>query len=485
MEWTQARFSICLPPPQGPVDTHRVATKAVTNGLGPLLAGVGCGVGVLQIVNGSSSLSLGSAPSGEGGISTSVVLSLRAGQVVLGSEQDIWLSLDGENAELKGLNVHRRGSHRFDFFFTWSGSDHITGGGDSSASSSDRVNFIHKDDTTTLTNDGQSLGPAGGHVVGELRPLNEFSAMRQEALDKALGDMGVDVRELTEADEFFGTAALKSYNTFVRPRPKQLAKVMQEPVGRAAERTAHSVAFLVRRHRADRAEYLRNKDAALSEVQRRGLKPHPVVLVCDNVRSAYNIGSIFRSADTARAAEVITCGLTPHPGGHGEDKVRKTGFGSIDAVRHRHFQDPAEAVLALRAEGRQVWALETTEGAVSLFDVQFPLPAPIGALSHLTNDKGGMIAETRSVETEAVSTGSDARAFDSGEKGGGVALVLGNEVTGVDERVLSLCDRVVEVPVYGLKNSLNVASACTVVLYEVLRQWYAAGRLMGGGGCEN
>lgn len=59
---------------------------------------------------------------------------------------------------------------------------------------------------------------------------------------------------------------------------------MQEPVARAALRTAHQVAFLVRRHRADRAEYLRNKDASMTEAERQGLVAHPVVLVCDNVR---------------------------------------------------------------------------------------------------------------------------------------------------------------------------------------------------------
>ncbi|CAN0475644.1 unnamed protein product, partial [Ectocarpus sp. 8 AP-2014] len=127
-----------------------------------------------------------------------------------------------------------------------------------------------------------------------------------------------------------------------------------------------------------------------------------------------------RSADTARVAEVITCGFTPHPGGHGEEKVRKTGFGSVDAVAHRHFEDPSEAVRSLKAAGAFVCALETTDNASSLFDL---------------------------------------------EEGGVVALVLGNEVTGVDERVLGLCDLVVEVPVFGLKNSLNVASAGTVVLY--------------------
>ncbi|CAM9423078.1 unnamed protein product [Scytosiphon promiscuus] len=370
----------------------------------------------------------------------------------------------------------------------------------------------------TTRDKGRGMGPSGGHVVGELRPLNEFSAARQEALDEALQAVGVDPREVTEADEFFGTAALKSYNTFVRPRPKQLAKargrkrdaqtrVMQEPVARAALRTAHQVAFLVRRHRADRAEYLRNKDASMTEAERQGLVAHPVVLVCDNVRSAYNVGSIFRSADTARAAEVITCGFTPHPGGHGEDKVRKTAFGSIDAVNHRHFEDPAEAVRSLKAQGAYVCALETTEGASSLFDVRFPLPPPASRNETprpkgATRDDGkapgmddGLRDSAAAAERGAGEPGTsqkneaEVKARTAGgageggvlEEGGVVALFLGNEVTGVDERVLGLCDLVVEVPVYGLKNSLNVASAGTVVLYEVLRQWSLAGRLSGNG----
>ncbi|CAN0072801.1 unnamed protein product, partial [Ectocarpus fasciculatus] len=231
------------------------------------------------------------------------------------------------------------------------------------------------------------------------------------------------------------------------------------------------------------------------------LVAHPVALVCDNVRSAYNVGSIFsRSADTARVAEVITCGFTPHPGGHGEDKVRKTGFGSVDAVAHRHFEDPSEAVRSLKAAGAFVCALETTDNASSLFDVRFPLPPfpkgkaqPKNASVVDAGAAGGGDVRTAAEDSESEAgapqtDGAAAERLDGGsaggvdlEEGGVVALVLGNEVTGVDERVLGLCDLVVEVPVFGLKNSLNVASAGTVVLYEVLRQWSAAGRLAGSG----
>ncbi|CAN0014024.1 unnamed protein product [Ectocarpus sp. 12 AP-2014] len=546
--WYQARFSVTLPPPRGPDDRCRAVTKAVTNGLVPLLEGLtaGEGVGLLHVLNSTASLAVSPIPpttttnvqeaAGTVGAtavspsppSTAVALTIRDGSAVWGQGQELWMSLaqeedtsGGGSGDYDALAKVQRGSARYDFLVLWCAPQHgdgvspsgdveatrvdggLTpgiqtgaGGGDAERQPEARVEGGER-------GQGRGMGPSGGHVVGELRPLNEFSTARQEALDKALVTVGVDPRELTEADEFFGTAALKSYNTFVRPRPKQLAKVMQEPVARAALRTASQVAFLVRRHRADRAEYLRNKDASMTEAERRGLVAHPVALVCDNVRSAYNVGSIFRSADTARVAEVITCGFTPHPGGHGEDKVRKTGFGSVDAVAHRHFEDPSEAVRSLKAAGAFVCALETTDNASSLFDVRFPLPpAPEGKARPKNASagdagtagggdvvRGSFAAEDSENDSRAPKTdGGAVERLDGGprgglelEGGGVVALVLGNEVTGVDERVLGLCDLVVEVPVFGLKNSLNVASAGTVVLYEVLRQWSVAGRLAGSG----
>lgn len=166
-------------------------------------------------------------------------------------------------------------------------------------------------------------------------------------------------------------------------------------------------------------------------------------------------------------------------------KVRKTAFGSIDAVPHRHFEDPAEAVLALKAAGAFVCALETTEGASSLFDVKFPLPPPVprsphaysNTVANAGNDQAGGLGseeeavaggpilkavaeEARAVEGQQAGFGrrSGGVFVEDGEAVGGftgdggclgegrvVALVLGNEVTGVDERVLGLCDLVVEV----------------------------------------
>ncbi|CAN0396546.1 unnamed protein product, partial [Laminaria digitata] len=185
-------------------------------------------------------------------------------------------------------------------------------------------------------------------------------------------------------------------------------------------------------------------------------------------------------------------------------QVRKTAFGSVDAVPHRHFEDPADAVASLKAEGAFVCALETTDGASSLFDVRFPLPLPLphppGKKNAVESNPSsgfplppppgpensaewkpsrGLVEGGEGKSRVGVGVGDGGGVGVGLGEGGVVALVLGNEVTGVDERVLGLCDLVVEVPVFGLKNSLNVASAGTVVLYEVLRQWSLAGRLAG------
>ncbi len=71
-----------------------------------------------------------------------------------------------------------------------------------------------------------------------------------------------------------------------------------------------------------KAEFLRNHDQAMADLEARGVKMHPLALVLDNVRSAYNVGSIFRTAETALVAEVVTAGFTPHPP---HDKLKKTG----------------------------------------------------------------------------------------------------------------------------------------------------------------
>jgi 23S rRNA (guanosine2251-2'-O)-methyltransferase len=212
-----------------------------------------------------------------------------------------------------------------------------------------------------------------------------------------------------------------AYDSFIKSgMPKRAGTLVP-----AARRAAHHIRHLLREQAAANAEFLRNNDAAI-ETSRTHLPRHPLHLVLDNVRSAYNVGSIFRTADTARCAEVVTCGFTPHPP---NPKLAKTAFGAIESVPTRHEESTIHAVRALQASGIAVYAMETTARSQNYCDVAFP--------------------------------------------SSGVALVLGNEQTGVDTQVMELVDGIVEIPTLGLKNSLNVATASGIVTFEALRQWGA------------
>jgi tRNA G18 (ribose-2'-O)-methylase SpoU len=165
----------------------------------------------------------------------------------------------------------------------------------------------------------------------------------------------------------------------------------------------------------------RDLDIPFDEYDRR--PKFPVTLVLDNLRSAFNVGSIFRTADTARLQRIVTCGYTAHPP---HPRLDKTALGTVDFVDTAHVESTMEAVAHLQAQGVSVWALETTSASRPYTKVTYPRP---------------------------------------------VALVLGNEALGVERDVLDCCDELLEVPVFGYKNSLNVACTAAVVVYEILRQW--------------
>jgi 23S rRNA (guanosine2251-2'-O)-methyltransferase len=148
----------------------------------------------------------------------------------------------------------------------------------------------------------------------------------------------------------------------------------------------------------------------------------PVVLVLDNVRSLHNVGAVFRTADAFALEHIYLCGVTGRPP-HRE--ITKTALGSTESVAWTHTATTLEAAQQLRAAGYQLVAVEQTTGSVLLPAF---LPAP----------------------------------------GQPLALVLGNEVFGVDDDVLALCDAAVEIPQLGTKHSLNVSVAAGVVLWDVL-----------------
>ena len=172
---------------------------------------------------------------------------------------------------------------------------------------------------------------------------------------------------------------------------------------------------------------VRNFDAQMSLDEYARLPKHPLYLILDNLRSAFNVGSIFRTADAARLSGVYTCGYTAHPP---HPKLDKTALGTLDYVETRHFATTQEAVDHLRGREIPVWALETTSQSRCHTEIDYPRP---------------------------------------------LALILGNEALGIDRTVLANCDELVEIPMYGYKNSINVAAASAVLSFEILRQWQLAG----------
>jgi len=168
---------------------------------------------------------------------------------------------------------------------------------------------------------------------------------------------------------------------------------------------------------------LRNHDWAVGQANALAAPVRPLHLVLDNLRSAENVGAIFRAAEAARCEHIHLCGFSPGPP---DARVLKTALGAAEYVAHSHSPSTMVAIRKLQREGIAVWACETIDGAPLHWDVLHPRP---------------------------------------------LALVLGNESIGVDTQVLDACDMVVQIPCFGVKNSLNVATAASVLVWEALRQW--------------
>ncbi|MEO0082441.1 MAG: TrmH family RNA methyltransferase [candidate division WOR-3 bacterium] len=207
----------------------------------------------------------------------------------------------------------------------------------------------------------------------------------------------------------------------------QIALLAREPARRESGRTRGRPCHSGRgRPAADGIETfldVRVRDALLSPEEFGQLPRRPIHIVLDNLRSAFNVGSIFRLADAVRAAEVITCGYTCHPPHH---KLEQAALGSTQTVPWRQFENVVTCLAELHSKGIQLVALETVDGARLYHEFEFQPP---------------------------------------------VAIVLGNEALGVSQSALQTCDAVIDIPVFGLKNSINVAAAAAVVLYDLVRRY--------------
>ena len=152
----------------------------------------------------------------------------------------------------------------------------------------------------------------------------------------------------------------------------------------------------------------------------------PVTVVLDNVRSAQNVGSFFRTADAFGIEHIALCGISCTPPNR---EIHKTALGAEQTVAWRHFASTTEAIEALHAKGYTVLAIEQVEGAEMLGEAALAERTPL-------------------------------------------ALVFGNEVEGVSQEAVDMCDGAIEIRQVGTKHSLNVAVTGGAVLWEVFKTLY-------------
>lgn len=330
---------------------------------------------------------------------------------------------------------------------------------------------IGNDTNSTVWGESPNLPPPNRRAVllnqklDSLRPLTNvtFSSDIMSAVLLAMQDptRGYDSR--------FGRPALKAWRAFVFPNPnKEDGDQSFDGIklDAAAGRCARQIEFLIKRHQSHLTEWIRHRDTTTPFVKdptflsgSKEIHRFPIILVLDNLRSALNVGSLFRTAEACACQAIFTCGITPHPGGGGAEKIRKSALGSENLVPTRHFATTIEAIEHLRGNQpkMRIMAMETTSRSQMYNQVNFRKYYHRSDLnSNMPKDDRGLLEECT-----------------------GVALILGNEVTGVDAELLHsndsskmpMVDEIIQLPTFGQKNSLNVAVCAPVVVYEILRQW--------------
>lgn len=157
------------------------------------------------------------------------------------------------------------------------------------------------------------------------------------------------------------------------------------------------------------------------------VKKLPVYVVLNSIRSSYNVGSIFRTSDGAMIEKLYLCGYTPYPPGKenqtGKKEILKTALGSTESVKWKYVKDPKQIIKELKEKGVRICALELTDNTQKYYELSktdFPL-----------------------------------------------CLLVGNEITGVSQDLIDLCDVSIEIPQYGIKQSLNVAVAYGIAIFEL------------------
>lgn len=150
----------------------------------------------------------------------------------------------------------------------------------------------------------------------------------------------------------------------------------------------------------------------------------PLILILDDIRSLHNIGSVFRTADSFLLEKIYLCGITATPP---NKEIHKTALGATETVAWEHYKNTTDVITALQQQGIQVYAAEQAEGAVFLQDF-------------------------------------------TPQNGKKYALVFGNEVKGVSQEAINLCNGVIEIPQLGTKHSLNISVSAGIVVWDIFQK---------------
>ena len=153
----------------------------------------------------------------------------------------------------------------------------------------------------------------------------------------------------------------------------------------------------------------------------KSIKKTPLIVVLDNIRSLNNIGSIFRTCDAFLVSKIYLCGITAKPPNR---KINKTALGSTDSVEWDYFKSTIKLIEKLKSEGVKIWSIEQVERAQKLNYIE---------------------------------------KIDSKLK---PAIVFGNEITGVDQKIIDISENTIEIDQYGTKHSLNVSVAAGIVIWK-------------------
>ena len=178
----------------------------------------------------------------------------------------------------------------------------------------------------------------------------------------------------------------------------------------------------------------------------------PLIVVLDDVRSLYNVGSVFRSCDAFRVEAVYLCGITATPP---NTEIHKTALGGEDSVDWEYFKTTEEAVEKLKQSGYFVYSIEQVEGSTKLQN----LPEAHEELfkQEKESEKQGKESEKQGKESEKQENSSLPK---------GYAVIFGNEVKGVKQNIVDMSDGCLEIPQFGTKHSLNVSVTAGIVVWE-------------------